>query len=126
MPQTRLLTWAITSLLSALPLFAAQPPAPKEGVLVPKNKAVEIRAQVLALQGNKVLARIQEDANKAVAEWPQAKPEIEKQAHVVKCVQPHIVRRGALWKLHTLNDMSHYTGVTLFAPKAGSYSTKMR
>jgi len=78
MSQTRLLIWAVTTLLAALPLFAAQPPAPKEGVLVPKNKAAEVRAQVLALQGNKVLARIQEDANKAVAEWPQAKPEIEK------------------------------------------------
>lgn len=69
-------------------------PAPKEGVLVPKARAAEVRAKLLAMQGEKVLARIREDADKAVVEWPRARPEVEKHVTALLDVRDELNPKG--------------------------------
>lgn len=72
--------WTLALLLAAPALLGAELPLPKEGVLIPKRHAAEMRAQILAMPENKVLAGLRKDADQAVAEWPAARPEIERHA----------------------------------------------
>lgn len=60
-------------------------PVPKEGLLVPKSNADEIRRKVLTLQDAEAMVGkkgIRTVADQAIAEWPKVKPTIEK--HVGK------------------------------------------
>ncbi|MHB1033095.1 MAG: hypothetical protein ACYC35_02365 [Pirellulales bacterium] len=61
----------------APPCNAAMP-VPKEGLLVAKDQADAMRRRVLALGSDPVLARVREEADRIVAQWPQVRPEIEK------------------------------------------------
>ena len=68
---------ATALLFLAAQALCGEGPVPKEGLLVPKAQAAEVRAKVLALRGEKVLARIREEADRTIAEWPKLKPQIE-------------------------------------------------
>ncbi|MGD0089786.1 MAG: hypothetical protein ABSE73_07685 [Planctomycetota bacterium] len=71
---------ALPGLLAAALAAGAEAPVPKEGALVPKAQAAEVRGRILALKDEKVFAGIRDEAAKAVAEWPKAKAEIEPHA----------------------------------------------
>jgi len=73
---------AFFCIFSLISIMVYALPVPKEGLLIPKYQADEIRAKVIGLGDHPMMKKVKDRAEKAILQWTKDKPEIEK--HVDK------------------------------------------
>ncbi len=61
-----------------VPIISYALPMPKEGLLISKDQADEIRSKVIGLGDHQAMKKVKDKAEKALLQWTKDKPEIER------------------------------------------------